>query len=118
MIGGGGADGFLFMNSKSQIAFGQKKAYKIKDFEPDEGDSMLIEKGLFGNKKRISLKAVSGKRQTKKAMKRTGKTFIYDDIKGHLYYNENGKNKGCGDGGLFAVLEGAPELGADNFRIV
>ena len=118
LIGGGGADGFLFTGSNSQIDFGLKKAYKIKDFKPDEGDSMLIEKELFGNRKSISFKAVSGKEQTKKAMQRTSKLFVYDDIRGRLYLNENGRNKGWGDGGLFAVLEGAPELGVDNFTIV
>ena len=28
------------------------------------------------------------------------------------------KEKGWGDGGLFAKLQGAPELGADDFTIV
>ena len=42
---------------------------------------------------------------------------MYDDKKGLLYFNENGKQKGWGDGGLFARL-GAPELGADDFTVV
>ena len=78
----------------------------------------FIEKELFGNRKSISFKAVSGKKQTKKAMQRTSKLFVYDDIRGRLYLNENGRDKGWGDGGLFAVLEGAPELGVDNFTII
>ena len=50
--------------------------------------------------------------------KRSKNHFIYDDRKGFLYFNDNGKKLGWGDGGLFAKLQGAPELGAENFTIV
>ena len=44
--------------------------------------------------------------------------FVCDEKKDLLYFNENGKQKGWGDGGLFAILQGAPELGDDDFTIV
>ena len=44
--------------------------------------------------------------------------FVYDKKKGLLYFNEDGIQKGWGDGGLFAKLQGSPELGADDFTIV
>ena len=44
--------------------------------------------------------------------------FVYDEKKGLLYFNEDGIQKGWGDGGLFAKLQGAPELGAEDFTIV
>ena len=44
--------------------------------------------------------------------------LIYDEKKVILYFNENGKEKGWGDGGLFVKLQGAPELGAEDFTIV
>ena len=40
-----------------------------------------------------------------------------EEKKGLLYFNENGKQKGWGDGGLFAKLQGAPELGSSDFTI-
>ena len=43
---------------------------------------------------------------------------MYDEKKGLLYFNENGKEKGWGDGGLFAKLQGAPELGTEDFTVV
>mgnify|MGYP006220066029 FL=1 len=51
-------------------------------------------------------------------MRKSNKDIVFDEKKGLLYFNENGKQKGWGDGGLFAKLQGAPELGADDFTIV
>ena len=93
------------------------KADKIKDFDSDEGDSILVDKDVFGLRKKIKLKVVAGNKSSKKAA-RSKKDFVYDDKKGLLYFNENGKQIGWGDGGLFAKLLGAPELGADDFTIV
>ncbi len=112
--GGGGADGFLF-NQPNE--YGKKKADKIKDFDSDEGDSILVDKDVLGLGKKIKLKVVTGKKASKKAAK-SKKDFVYDDKKGLLYFNENGKKKGWGDGGLFAKLQGSPELGATDFMIV
>ncbi len=42
--------------------------------------------------------------------------FIYDQQAGYLYYNENGKLPGFGDGGIFAILEGKPKVGLGNFE--
>ena len=66
-------------------------------------------------------KAIQQTRGDQKKAKKEAKTntdFVYDDKKGLLYFNENGKRKGWGDGGLFAKLQGAPELGATDFTIV
>ena len=59
---------------------------------------------------------MKGKKSTKAS--KTDITFIYDNKKGHLFYNENGNKKGFGDGGLFVTLKGAPELGVSDFTIV
>ena len=112
--GGEGADGFLF----NQIdGFGNKHADKIKDFDSDEGDSILVDQDIFSLGKKIKLKVLTGKSKAKKAAK-SKKDFVYAEKKGLLYFNENGKQNGWGDGGLFAKLQGAPELGADDFTIV
>ena len=107
--GGDGADGFLFQNPD----FGKKEADNIKDFNDDEGDSIIIDKKVFDVGKKISLKSVSGK----KALA-SSKEFVYHEKKGLLYFNENGKEKGWGDGGLFVKLQGAPELTQSDFTIV
>jgi Ca2+-binding RTX toxin-like protein len=100
--GGGGSDGFL-LDAKG---FGKKHADKILDFNPDEGDRILVDKEVFG--KRVKLKAVSSRRGLNKAL-RSKNNFVYEESKGRLYFNENGKEKGWGDGGLHAVLEGKPK---------
>ena len=112
--GGGGADGFLFQNRKG---FGKKEADKIKDFNPEDRDSILVDKVVFGLGRKIKLAVVTGKKETNKALG-TNNDFIYDTKKGLLFFNANGKEKGWGDGGLFAKLQGAPELGATDFTIV
>ena len=40
--------------------------------------------------------------------------FLYDQKKGGLYFNENGSDKGFGDGGIIAILKGAPAIDSDN----
>ena len=42
--------------------------------------------------------------------------FLYDEKKSGLYFNENGADKGLGDGGIIAVLKGAPDLNPSNFE--
>ena len=115
LTGKGGFDGFLFDTPNSM---GKKHADVIKDFDSVEGDSILLGKGIFDIGNKVTLKSVTGKKEAKKASRGNNK-FIYDDNKGLLYFNENGKVKGWGDdGGLFTKLIGAPELGASDFTIV
>ena len=112
--GGEGADGFLFQDPEG---FGKKEADKVKDFDPEEGDSVLVDKDIFDLGKKVKLKVVTGKKASKNASN-SKEDFIYDDNKGLLYFNENGKEDGWGDGGLFVKLKGAPELAASDFTIV
>ena len=112
--GGGGADGFFFQNPNG---FGKNEVDKVKDFDSEEGDSVLVDKDVFDLGKKIKLTVVTG-RKSSKGKAKSKKDFIYDDKKGLLYYNENGKEEGWGDGGLFARLQGAPELSASDFTII
>ena len=113
LMGGDGADGFLFSSNE----FGNKKADLIKDFDPDEGDSLVVRQDIFNISSKIKFKNVNGKLKAKKAAK-SKNNFIYDDKNGLLYFNEDGKEKGWGDGGLLAKLQGKPDLSADHFTIV
>ncbi|QNI97980.1 cadherin repeat domain-containing protein [Synechococcus sp. RS9902] len=112
--GGDSADGFLFNQAKG---FGKKNADQIKDFDSEKGDSILLDNDLFDLRQKIKLNSYGSRKKVKKAAKRKN-DFVYDEKKGLLYFNENGKQKGWGDGGLFAKLQGAPELSADDFTIV
>ena len=77
----------------------------------------MLDNDLFGLGKKIKLKSYGRRNEVNKAAK-SKNDFVYDKKKGLLYFNENGKQKGWGDGGLFAKLQGAPELGADDLSIV
>jgi len=112
--GGDNSDGFMF-DSKSD--FGKKVADKIRDFDADEGDHIMLDKSMFGLGKKLKFKSVSGRAKANNASE-TNKQIIYDENKGRLYFNENGSEDGWGDGGYFAKLSGTPELNSDSFMIV
>ena len=114
LTGGAGPDGFLFQYLDK---FGKKHADIIHDFDPSQNDSILINKTAFDIFGRIKLETVAGKKATSKAAA-TKNEFIYDEHKGFLFFNENGKQEGWGDGGLFVKLKGAPELGIDDFTFL
>ena len=44
--------------------------------------------------------------------------FLYDQKKGGLYFNENGADKGFRDGGIIAILKGAPDLTSSNLDFI
>ena len=55
------------------------------------------------------------KKKVKKKLAKQDFDFLYDKKKGWLYFNENGADKGFGDGGIIAILKGTPELTSGNF---
>ena len=112
--GSGGSDGFLFQDPNN---FGKKERDTILDFKPKEGDSLLIDKDVFDFGNNLKLKTVKNKKEAKK-QDDSKSDFIYEEKRGLLWYNENGKKDGWGDGGLFVKLKGAPELGESDFTIV
>ena len=112
--GGLGSDGFLF---QEPAPFGKKKADKITDFDSNEGDSILVDKSIFGFGKKFKLKAVRSIKEFNKALK-TKYIFVYHEKKGLLYFNENGKEQGLGNGGLLAKLQGAPNLTSNNLEFI
>ena len=114
IIGGAGADGFLFERPGE---FGKKNRDTITDFNSGEGDKIMISRDAFDGVRKIKLKVATGKKDTKKSATKKS-TFIYDEKKGLLYFNENQDEEGWGDGGIFARLKGAPELGASDLTLV
>ena len=114
LVGGGGADAFLF---ETPGEFGKQKRDSIFDFDSNEGDKIVISTDSFNGVGKVKLKVVDGKKEAKDAAS-SNKTFIYDENKGMLYFNEDGENKGFGDGGVFAKLIGTPEIGASDFTLM
>ena len=87
----------------------QNEAYRL-----GAGDKVAISSDVFDGVNKIKFKVVNGKDEINDAAS-TKKILIYDDKKGMLYFNENGKKDGFGDGGEFAKLLGAPDLGKEDF---
>jgi Ca2+-binding RTX toxin-like protein len=114
LSGGGGPDAFLF---ETPGEFGKQNADVITDFDPDEGDKVLVSSAAFEGVSKVKFASVTGKKEVER-MSGTNKNFIYDDKKGVIYYNANGRQNGYGPGGEFAQLIGAPDLSKTDFAIV
>ena len=96
--------------------FNKKAADKITNFNPST-DTLEIDTDSFG----IDSSATFAYGKNKKAVKKLSTQdfdFLYDQKKGGLYFNENGADKGFGDGGIIAILKGAPDLTSDNLEFI
>ena len=58
------------------------------------------------------------KKEAKKKLAKQDFDFLYDQKEGGLYFNENGADKGFGEGGIIAILKGAPKLTASNLEFI
>ena len=104
----------LILDSPSK--FNKKSADKITNFNPST-DSLEIDTDSFGIDSSATFAAGKNKRAVKKLAKQDF-DFLYDQKKGGLYFNENGADKGFGDGGIIAILKGAPDLISSNLEFV
>jgi hypothetical protein len=89
---------------------------KITNFNPTT-DTLEIHTDSFGIDHSFTFAAGNNKKAVKKHAKQDF-SFLYDQKKGCLYFNENGSDKGFGDGGIIAILKGAPDLTLDNLDFV
>ncbi len=112
---GGESSGDVFSLTSAQ-GFGAQAADHITNFNPKENDKLQIDLSTFDG----SVGKLNIAKKTKQVAKLAKKEidFIYDQQAGYLYYNENGKLPGFGDGGIFAILEGKPKVGLGNFEFV
>ena len=97
--------------------FNKKSADKITNFNPSS-DILEIDTESFGIVGDPSFAIGKNKKKVKKKLAKQDFDFLYDEKKGGLYFNENGADKGFGDGGIIAILKGAPELAAENFEFI
>ena len=94
--------------------FNRKSADKITNFNPST-DTLEIDTDSFGIDSSATFAVGKNKKKVKKKLAKQDFDFLYDKKKGWLYFNENGADKGFGDGGIIAILKGAPELTSGNF---
>ena len=80
-------------------------------------DTLGIDTDSFGIDSSATFAAGKNKREVKKLAKQDF-DFLYDEKKGGLYFNENGADKGFGDGGIIAILKGTPDLTSSNLEFV
>ncbi len=95
---------------------------EITNFNP-KVDRLTIDQGEYAITGSISLKVVKGKspKTVSKAIDKFASKefdFIYDFSTGLLYFNENGREKGFGEGGVCALFNNSPLLNAGNFELV
>jgi len=101
----------------SPTKFNKRSADKITNFNPST-DTLEIDSDSFGIDSSATFAAGKNKRDIKKNLAKQDFDFLYDQKKGGLYFNENGSDKGFGDGGIIAILKGAPDLTASNIEFI
>ena len=96
--------------------FNNKIADKLTNFNPSK-ETLGFDSDSFGIGNSFTFK--SG-RNSKSVRKLANKDFyfLYDEKKGGLYFNENGADKGFGDGGIIAILKGAADFTSRNLEFV
>ena len=97
--------------------FNKKSADKITNFNPSI-DTLKIDTDSFSIDSSATFAAGKNKKTVKKKLAKQDFDFLYDEKKGGLYFNENGADKGFGDGGIIAILKGAPDLTSGNLEFI
>ena len=98
-------------------AFKRKAATKIKEFNPLLDTLQISLESFDIDHSSVTFKASKNRKKLRKHGKKYF-NFIYDQAKGGLYFNENGADKGFGDGGLIAILKGAPDLTQNHLEFI
>ena len=99
------------------LYFHKKSADKITNFNPST-DTLEIDVDSFGIDSSATFSTGKSKKLVMKKYAKKEFDFLYDEKKGGLYFNENGSDKGFGDGGIIAILKGAPDLTSDNLEFI
>ena len=97
--------------------FNKKSADKITNFNPST-DTLEIDADSYGIDSSATFASGKNKKAVKKKLAKQDFDFLYDEKKGGLYFNENGADKGFGDGGIIAILKGAPDLSSSNLEFI
>ena len=112
-VGNPNKEGEIIIDAPTK--FKVKAVDKITNFNPST-DNLEIDTDSFGIDRTATFAAGKNKKEVKKVLAKQDFDFLYDQKKGGLYFNENDSDKGFGDGGIIAMLKGAPDLSADNLE--
>jgi len=115
LTGGEGADKFVF---SERDLFGSRGADTITDFNPEDGDKLVISPNALPGLTETPVFDSVTSRKALKSAQRSDSDLIYYQPLGQLFYDQNGSRKGFGKGGLFAVIAGAPMLTADDLGVL
>ena len=120
LVGGNQADQFAFFGSifgSSSFAEADLGVDRIRDFGNGD-DQILLDKSVFSNLNSDTYGDFDASEfavvNSNAAAMTAEALIVYNSGSGNLFYNENGMEDGFGDGGQFAVLQGAPELTAED----
>ena len=102
---------------KNPSKFKVKYIDKIVNFSPST-DTLEIDTDSFGLESSATFAAGKNRNVVKKQLAKLDIDFLYNQKKGGLYFNENGSDKGFGDGGIIAILKGAHDLTANNLEFI
>ena len=97
--------------------FNKKSADKIINFNPSI-DTLEVNADSFGVDNSATFASGANKKKVKKVLTKQDFEFLYDEKKGGLYFNENGSDQGFGEGGIIAILKGAPDLTSGNLEFI
>ena len=90
---------------------------KITNFNP-KIDTLEIDIDSFGIDRPATFAAARNKKMINRKLAKFDIDFLYDQKKGGLYFNENGLDRGFGNGGIVAIIKGAPDLTASNLEFI
>ena len=102
---------------KNKTEYSKNNADLITNISP-LSFKLEIDSGSFGVDISATFAAGKNKKTVKKKLAKQDFDFLYDQKKGGLYFNENGSDRGFGDGGIIAILKGAPDLNSDNLELI
>jgi polyhydroxybutyrate depolymerase len=98
-------------------SFTRRVVDKITNFNPST-NTLEIDVDSFNIERSATFTSGKDTKSVKKKLAKYDFDFLYNEKNGGLYFNENGADNGFGDGGIIAILKGAPELTAENIDFV
>ena len=101
-------------DAKATTTHRVKNIDEITNFNP-LNDIIEINIDDFGISRSATFAAGKNKKKVMKLAKKDF-DFLYDQQRGGLYFNENGSDQDFGDGGIIAILKGAPDIKSSNLE--
>ena len=114
MVGLEGRDGFLY----DVVSFKPNDIDAIADFEGGE-DSIWLDPGAFPKvgKNGVKFKSVNSQKKLNKLAGKGKFNIYYNTINGEMIYDDNGKKKGFGGGGVFGLIDNERSMFKTDFQV-